>query len=74
MTDDVTAGRSAGTPLNAELDPMDPRATDDPTVDHRREDAERNEPPRDPTAGRAAGTAWNTEKDPMRPRRSLRRS
>ncbi len=73
MTDDVTAGRSAGTPRNAELDPMDPRETDDRTVVHGGNDAVHNEPPRDPTAGRAAGTAWNAEKDSMRPRRPLRR-
>ncbi len=53
---DVTAGRAAGTALNAELDPTlagEPQRRD-PAIT-------------DVTAGRAAGTAWNAAKDPTRP-------
>jgi hypothetical protein len=55
---DVTAGRSAGTARNAELDPTrppSPASGDAVTV-----------PVRDLTAGRSAGTAWNTAQDPTR--------
>lgn len=65
---DPTAGRSAGTPLNAELDPMGRTdkenrrlASEDPRA---REQASHD--PRDPTAGRSAETARNVEQDPTR--------
>jgi hypothetical protein len=55
---DPTAGHSAGTPLNAEFDPMG------------RADAENrrlaSNDRRDPTAARSAGPARNVEQDPTR--------
>jgi hypothetical protein len=54
---DVTAGRSAGTPENRELDPTRPA----PPVH------EPAAPLEDVTAGRSAGTAWNTAQDPTAP-------
>jgi hypothetical protein len=63
---DPTAGRSAGTPLNAELDPMGRAdeqnrrsAEDDPSS----AEIERTV---DSTAGRSAGTVSNSEQDPTR--------
>lgn len=60
---DPTAGRSAGTPLNAELDPMGRSdeenrrlASGAPRAGGRATNA-----PRDPTAGRSAETARNAE-------------
>lgn len=65
---DPTAGRSAGTPLNAELDPM---GRSDEEIRRSASEAppapEQSSPdPSDPTAGRSAGTAWNVEQDPTR--------
>lgn len=65
MPRDITAGRSAGTPLNLEFDPMGP-----PDVQRRRPVA--GERPRDLTAGRAAGSPQNAELDPMRGTRPAR--
>jgi hypothetical protein len=55
---DVTAGRSAGTDLNAELDPTQPG--------HRRPVEACVNAVVDVMAGRSAGTAWNTAQDPTR--------
>lgn len=63
---DPTAGRSAGTPLNAEFDPMGRSdeanrrlASDDPRAH------ERAKPdPSAPTAGRSGETAHNVEQEP----------
>lgn len=56
---DVTAGRSAGTTLNDELDPTRPgKALAGHSV---------NDVVVDVMAGRSAGTAWNTAQDPTRP-------
>lgn len=55
---DVTAGRSAGTAFNAELDPTQPGY---PRVAEGSSDAVV-----DVMAGRSAGTAWNTAQDPTR--------
>jgi len=56
---DVTAGRSAGTTLNDELDPTRPGQ---PVTGHSLTDAVV-----DVMAGRSAGTSWNTAQDPTRP-------
>ncbi len=56
---DVTAGRSAGSPINDELDPMRAGRTG------AREDV--RPAIEDVTAGRSAGTAWNMAQDPTRP-------
>jgi hypothetical protein len=64
---DETAGRSAGTPHNEELDPTRPRRRGRLrrfTADVR--ERARDEL-RDVTAGRSAGTEWNAAKDPTRP-------
>lgn len=65
---DPTAGRSAGTPLNAELDPMG-RADEDnrrsaPEDPRAREQA--SSEPHDVTAGRSAATPRNVEQHPRR--------
>lgn len=65
---DPTAGRSAGTRRNAELDPMG--QADDENRRSASEDPRRHEQashdPRDPTSGRSAETRRNVEQDPTR--------
>jgi hypothetical protein len=56
---DLTAGRSAGTSLNDELDPTRPGR---PPADQGLTDAVV-----DVMAGRSAGTTWNMAQDPTRP-------
>jgi hypothetical protein len=57
---DVTAGRSAGSPLNPKLDPTRPRDARD---SHR----SLVQAVVDVMAGRSAGTVWNMAQDPTRP-------
>jgi hypothetical protein len=64
---DVTAGRSAGTHYNSELDPTRPAHS--PGAAHAASPGAPEEPVRilqDVTAGRSAGTVWNALKDPTR--------
>lgn len=74
MADDVTAGRSADTPRNAELDPTASHEAENPTAKDWSEPDQPADEPRDVTAGRSAGTAWNVAQDPTRPTRPPRRS
>lgn len=71
---DPTAGRSAGTKRNAELDPMGQAedenrrlASADPHAPERA-----SHDPRDPTAGRSAETGRHVEQDPTRAARGDR--
>ncbi len=80
MTQDPTAGRSAGTPLNAELDPMGRSDTEnrrlsakhqherepEPEPEREGEQADQAGAPTDPTAGRPAGDVRHPEQDPTR--------
>lgn len=59
---DVTAGRSAGTPRNADVDPMGRADTENRRPASGGLGLERRE--RDLTAGRSAETTANTEQDP----------
>lgn len=70
---DVTAGRSAGTPANAELDPTRPQRPALRRRPGRPIDVDRAiEALRDLTAGRSAGSVFNVEQDPTRARPALR--
>lgn len=59
---DVTAGRSAGTPRNADLDPMGRADIQNRQLASADLGPERWD--RDPTAGRSAGTFGNAAHDP----------
>ncbi len=67
MTDDVTAGRAAGTPLNAELDPMGRaeaerrRRPEEPSVQEAEADTAR-----DPITGRSPGSTTSGPPEPPR--------